>query len=93
MITPKNIIKHELIGLDVEITKSKNKSLVGLKGKITDETKNMFVIKSKGVEKKIIKKENTFKIFTGEKWVEIIGELMVSKPEKRTKKTFIKKRV
>ena len=93
MITPKNIFRHELIGLKAEITKSRNKSIVGLTGKITDETKNTLVIKTDGAEKKAIKKESTFKIFTGEKWIEIRGELLVSRPEKRTKKTFAKKRV
>lgn len=93
MITPKNIFRHELIGLEVEISKSKNKSIVGLKGKITNETKNMLFIKTNETEKKIIKTENTFKIFTGKEWVEISGEMLVSRPEKRTKKIFAKKRV
>ncbi len=93
MITPKNVLRHELIGLKVEITKSKNKSLVGLKGKIVDETQNMLVIKTEKGEKKVIKKGCTFKIHIPKKVVEVEGLLLVGKPEKRIKKTFRKKRV
>jgi ribonuclease P protein subunit POP4 len=44
MITPENIRHHELIGLDVSIVQSSNPPLVGLNGKILDETKFMFSI-------------------------------------------------
>jgi len=35
----KKIYPYELIGQEIEITNSKNKSNIGLKGKIVDETK------------------------------------------------------
>jgi len=37
--------KEELIGSLVEIIGSKNETLIGLKGKIIDETKNTLIIK------------------------------------------------
>ncbi len=93
MITPKNLIKHELIGLEAEIEESKNKSLVGLKGKIVDETKNMLTIKTKKGEKKIIKRECTLKIKTDKGIVKIEGTLLSGNPEKRIKKSIPKKRI
>ena len=39
--------EFDLIGQEVVITDSKNKEIVGIKGKITMETKNMFVINTK----------------------------------------------
>ncbi len=93
MITPKNLIWHELIGLQIEIIENKNEQLVGLKGKIIDETKNMIIIKSKEGEKKIIKKDSKFKIRIDEKNILVDGSLIVGRPEKRTKKKLPKKRV
>lgn len=58
MITTGNITLHELIGLDTEITQSSNTQLVGLKGKVVDETKSMFVLNTeKGIKK--FPKDNT----------------------------------
>ena len=93
LITAKNVLKHELIGLKVEVVESKNKSLVGLKGKIVDETKNMLVIETSKGEKKVIKSQCTFKIFIPKGAVEVDGRLLVGRPEKRIKKTIRKKRV
>jgi len=58
MITTGNITLHELIGLNTEITQSSNTQLVGLKGKVVDETKSMFVLNTeKGIKK--FPKDNT----------------------------------
>ena len=57
MVTKTNILKHELIGLDVEVVDANNKSQIGLKGKVVDETRNTLIIKSQKGEKKILKKE------------------------------------
>ena len=40
MITPQNIIRHELIGLFVSVEYSPNKCEEGISGIIVDETKN-----------------------------------------------------
>ncbi len=46
MITAENITRHELIGLETTILESNNSQVVGLHGKIIDETKSMFTIKT-----------------------------------------------
>lgn len=44
MITSKNIFRHELIGLYLEVVDSSNKSLIGLCGNVVDETKKTLSI-------------------------------------------------
>ena len=61
MITSKNLVNHELIGLDVTIVESTNKKLIGLSGKIIDETKSMFNIDTSKGSKLISKSHNNWK--------------------------------
>ena len=80
-------MKIELIGLNVEIIDSKNKSLIGIKGKIIDETKNMIFIETQDKEiKKIIKNQVKFLLQYQNKKYEINGEILASRPEERIKK-------
>jgi ribonuclease P protein subunit POP4 len=61
-ITRENLPCHELIGLDVEIMQSADQSLVGVKGRIINETKNTVSIeKENGKEVTIAKGIATFK--------------------------------
>ena len=46
MITAENITRHELIGLETLIVQSTNSQMIGLHGKIIDETKSMFTIET-----------------------------------------------
>ncbi len=41
-----DFLRGEFIGKNVEIIDSSNKDLIGIKGKIVDETKNMFEIEN-----------------------------------------------
>ncbi len=85
-ITPKNIVRHELIGLNVEVKDSKNKTQIGLKGMVVNETKNMLWIETEKGIKKVLKKDCKF-IFTlpsGEK-VLVDGKLIAKRPEERIK--------
>jgi len=90
-ITPQNLVRHELIGLKVKITKSTDPTQKRMSGTVVDETYNTFIIKSKGKEKTIPKKNSIF-MFTlpnGMK-VEIEGKILISRPEDRIKKKFAK---
>jgi len=79
----KKINKYEFIGSRLEVADSKNKTLVGLKGKIENETKNMFILDT---GKRIIKSESIFRIKLGGKTLEINGKILVGRPEERIKK-------
>jgi len=50
-------LKYGLIGSIIEVESSKNKTLVGIKGKVIDETKNTFTLMTKNSRKKIIKSQ------------------------------------
>jgi ribonuclease P protein subunit POP4 len=43
-IKPSNLLRHELIGLDVKVEKSTSRSLTGLGGKVVDESYNTLTI-------------------------------------------------
>ena len=91
MITSKNLVHHEFIGLKVHATDLKNKSL-NLKGTIIDETKNTIKIEGEDNTEKIIPKNGTifvFEIPNGEK-VEVNGNILSIRPEDRIKKRFKK---
>lgn len=79
-------MKAEFIGSYMEVIDSKNKSLIGIKGKVIDETKNTFTIKTKEKMKKIAKNQVVLKVdfLSGE--VEIDGKLLVGRSEDRLKK-------
>ena len=87
MITVKNLVHHEFIGLKVEVV---NKSLSGI---VIDETKNTIKIEvdSKGQKtEKLIPKNDSifqFEIPSGE-IVEIDGKILSIRPEDRIKKRF-----
>lgn len=55
MITPKNILSHELIGLAATIVSSPQPTVVGLSGTIIFETKNMLTLRTSIGPKKISK--------------------------------------
>ena len=91
MITSKNLVHHEFIGLNVEITNVKDKSLK-LLGTVIDETKNTIKIEDANKNEKLIPKKGsifTFEIPSGEK-VEANGDILSIRPEDRIKKRFKK---
>ena len=91
MITSKNLVHHEFIGLKVHATNMKNKSL-DLKGTIIDETKNTIKIEGVDNTEKMIPKNGSifvFEIPNGEK-IEIDGDILSIRPEDRIKKRFKK---
>ena len=61
MITTDNISSHEFIGLDTEIIQSTNPQVVGLNGRIINETKSMFTINTERGSKSIAKSTNSWK--------------------------------
>ncbi|MBI4447360.1 ribonuclease P protein subunit [Candidatus Woesearchaeota archaeon] len=81
-----NIAKRELIGLEAEIIDAKNQSLVGIKGKIVDETKNTLLIEHNGKTKKVLKEDVTLNIHINNQTFQINGKVLIGRPEDRIKK-------
>jgi ribonuclease P protein subunit POP4 len=91
MITPENIVRHELIGLTVKIVGGSNPKNTGITGRVVDETRNMLTIeKPDGKEAKLAKEDNTFSFHVGSAWIRVDGKLLVGRPEDRIKKKFRK---
>ena len=81
-------MKIELIGLEIEVADSRNPYLIGLKGKIVDETRNMLVIRKDNEEIKLIKDQITIVAEINNHKIAINGALLVGRPEERLKKKF-----
>jgi len=91
-ITPRNLIRHELIGLEVEVVESTHPGYVGIKGVVLDETMNLLLVKTERGVKAIPKKTSTFrfKLPDGVK-VDVEGWVIAARPEDRVKRRIKKK--
>ncbi|MEM1874253.1 MAG: ribonuclease P protein subunit [Candidatus Hadarchaeales archaeon] len=80
-ISEKDIAKHELIGLKVKILTSSCRSLIGLEGKIIDESKKMIVLETKNGPKKIPKETSVFFLTLPDgKEIKLEGRRIVGRP-------------
>ncbi len=92
MRTKKNLKKHELIGLKVEVIESRNPTQVGIRGRVIDETEKTIKIESKGKEKIIPKSGTVFRfILPNREKVKIKGDEISYRPEERIRKAKVKK--
>ncbi|MDH3313386.1 MAG: ribonuclease P protein subunit [Nitrosopumilus sp.] len=80
MITADNITSHEFIGLNTEIVKSTNPQVIGLNGRIINETKSMFTINTENGTKSIAKSTNSWKFSIENKDVIIEGSKITKRP-------------
>jgi ribonuclease P protein subunit POP4 len=90
-ITPRNILAHEWIGLQVTVKTSPDPGLTSLTGIIRDETRNTVVIEARDHLVTVPKLNNQFiaALPTGEA-VLVDGFLLKHRPEDRVKKGFAK---
>lgn len=76
------VFREELIGSNIEVTRSSNLTLIGVEGKVIDEIKDMTTLDNK----KMIKKESVWlKVFDGKESFDIDGKLLVERPKDRLK--------
>ena len=80
MITIDNITSHEFIGLDTEIIKSTNSQVVGLNGRIINETKSMFTINTEKGAKTIAKNTNNWEFSVEGVKIEVEGNKIAKRP-------------
>lgn len=84
MIRPQNIIRHDLIGLDVVVADSSNPFLVGLHGRVVDETRNMIHIMTGDGLKKVQKRSTAFMFrLPDDTSVLVDGSALETQPERR----------
>lgn len=82
----KELLRHELIGLKCRVVDARNHDLVGVAGKIIDETRNTLLLKKGDREKRIPKDGAVFLIALPDGEVKIKGSLLVGRPEDRVRK-------
>ncbi|MEM0084458.1 MAG: ribonuclease P protein subunit [Candidatus Methanomethylicia archaeon] len=88
-INAKNIVMHEIIGLKVKVSESRNSSYIGIEGIVVDETMNTIKIKDRRDGRiKVILKMGTKFVFETEtnEIVEVDGNTILARPEDRLKK-------
>ena len=90
-IGPKNIIIHELIGLEVVVVNHSDPTLIGLRGKVVDETMKTLVLETERGEKVVPKEYGVFcfRLPDG-KWTLVRGGEILFRPWERTKRGYKK---
>ena len=83
MITADTISRHELIGLDTEILNSNNSQVVGLNGRIINETKSMFTLNTEKGTKMIPKLTNDWGFSIKGKNLIVKGTTITKRPYER----------
>jgi len=86
-ITTRNILYHELIGLEVEILNHPDPGLIGLKGIIRWETSKTIVVRKSGEDLVILKSGGLFrfKLPNGETVV-VRGDNLIGTPQERARR-------
>ena len=85
-ITP-SIVQDEFIGLESKVVKSSNPDLMGIVGRVVDETRNTFTLLQNGGHKVVAKDTSVFSfVMTDGTVVEIDGKAVIGRPEDRIKK-------
>jgi len=85
-ITP-SIVQHEFIGLETKVVSSSNPHVVGISGRVIDETRNTFTIFHNGKRRFVIKDTTIFDfVMPDGTVVEIDGKVVMGRPENRIKK-------
>ncbi|RLE63822.1 MAG: ribonuclease P protein subunit [Thermoprotei archaeon] len=86
-ITPRNLPRHELIGLRIEVIESPNSFQKGIRGEIIFETMNTLIVDTPKGRKVIPKKDRVFKIWLPDGIAVLIeGNIILGRPEDRLKK-------
>ena len=86
-LTAKNVLRHELIGLDIEVVEDRNPSNSSIRGRVIAETRNTLLIQQGEKAKRVAKKTAVFrfKLPDGTS-VEVEGSTLVGRPEDRVKR-------
>ena len=85
-ITPHNILRHELIGLKVRVTRATHPKLVGVRGVIIDESRNILTIDKSGRRIMVAKNAATFRFrLRNGTMVDVDGVRLLGRPENRLK--------
>jgi ribonuclease P protein subunit POP4 len=84
MISARNILRHELIGLDVLVAEASNPFHRGICGRVIDETRNTLLIRTPCGDRMVPKQHSCFRFtLEGGVQVEVDGSALIMAPERR----------
>lgn len=83
---PEHVVAHEWMGREVVVDSSPNKSEVGLKGEVVDETLNTFTLKTEKSLKTVAKRNRIFQVEFMGKNMRVNGNYLCFRPEDRIKR-------
>ena len=83
MIIRDTIVRHELIGLDTKVLESSNLQLIGLNGRVINETKSMLTINTEKGKKMIPKLNSNLKFFIKGESILVKGSSIAKRPFER----------
>ncbi len=84
MITPRNVVSHELTGLHVLVVDAYNPLHTTICGQIIDETRNLLVILTRGGVKRVQKVGTVFRFTLPDgARVDVMGKVLAVQPERR----------
>jgi len=79
-----NILRHELIGLQLRVLKSSYRRNVGLRGRVLDETRNLIVVSTVKGPRMVPKNGSTFEFMLQDgASTRVDGGALVGNPEDR----------
>lgn len=89
MITPRNVVRHELVGLCGRVVESSDPSLVGIEGLIVEETTHTLVFSADEDDgEKTVQKAYTafeFELPDAEATVRVEGDAVDARPAERVR--------
>ncbi|QLD84722.1 ribonuclease P protein component 1 [Natronomonas halophila] len=83
-MNPDSLVRHELAGLDVEVVDSPNPDLVGIAGRVVDETMHTLLVAASDGMKRVPKADATFRFDLDDTAVVVEGDRLVARPARRT---------
>lgn len=88
--TARNVLYHEIIGLDAEVCSYPDPSLIGVKGRVIDETMKTIVLETGGNRRVRVFKEHAFLILKlpSGRFVFVKGFKLIGRPEDRLKRVL-----
>ena len=86
-LNPRNIKRHELIGLEAEVVKSSHPGFVGIGGIVVNETRGMLVLSHRSGQKSVPKCVSDFRFTLPDgSRVEVGGAEILRRPEERLRR-------
>lgn len=84
-ITPQSLVRHELVGLEVRVVDADNPDLIGVAGRVVDETTHTLRVEGPDRVRTVPKAAATlvFELPDGER-VTVEGDRLVARPARRT---------